>query len=298
MALSGRAIKASDAAVVAQRIKKLSSIEVKLQRNPKMQLSQMQDIGGCRAILPNIEDVDALVAIHRASEGKNASRSGLARDPYDYVLTPKLDGYRGVHLIYKYRSAAPDYQVYNGQRIEIQIRSHLQHSWATAVEVFDTISHEGIKVGRGSEEWRRFFALMSSAMAIREQRPQVPGTPPATEDLYSELRALSSKLHVDSRLRSYATSVASDEHVGAAQVFLLTLDLKAEYVTIRGFGKKELAEANAALFAAEKERADDPNYNSVLVGMDKLKNLRAAYPNYYLDTDEFLRFLDEITNRS
>ena len=35
--------------VVAQRIKRLSSIEAKLRRFPTMKLSQMQDIGGCRA---------------------------------------------------------------------------------------------------------------------------------------------------------------------------------------------------------------------------------------------------------
>jgi (p)ppGpp synthase/HD superfamily hydrolase len=38
-------------ALVAQRIKRLSSIAAKLQRFSTMQLSQMQDIGGCRAIV-------------------------------------------------------------------------------------------------------------------------------------------------------------------------------------------------------------------------------------------------------
>src|ERR1700690_3451494 len=37
--------------LVAQRIKRLSSIEAKLRRFSNMKLSQMQDIGGCRAIV-------------------------------------------------------------------------------------------------------------------------------------------------------------------------------------------------------------------------------------------------------
>lgn len=36
--------------LIAQRIKRLSSIRHKLDRFPNMRLSQMQDLGGCRAI--------------------------------------------------------------------------------------------------------------------------------------------------------------------------------------------------------------------------------------------------------
>src|SRR4051812_44144651 len=38
-------------AITAQRIKRMASIEAKLTRFPTMTLSQMQDIGGCRAIV-------------------------------------------------------------------------------------------------------------------------------------------------------------------------------------------------------------------------------------------------------
>ena len=39
-----------------QRLKRMSSIERKLRLQPNMQLSQMQDIGGCRAIVAAIGD--------------------------------------------------------------------------------------------------------------------------------------------------------------------------------------------------------------------------------------------------
>lgn len=59
-----------DYALVAQRLKRASSIIAKLTRRyddnePTMELSQMQDIGGCRAILSNVK------LAKRLSEEKN-----------------------------------------------------------------------------------------------------------------------------------------------------------------------------------------------------------------------------------
>jgi hypothetical protein len=59
--LKRRAKDADPDALVAQRIKRLSSIAAKLDRFPTMQLSQMQDIGGCRAIVATISDVHKLI---------------------------------------------------------------------------------------------------------------------------------------------------------------------------------------------------------------------------------------------
>jgi (p)ppGpp synthase/HD superfamily hydrolase len=44
-------------ALVAQRIKRLSSILLKLKLLPNMKLSQMQDIGGCRAVVSSEAEV-------------------------------------------------------------------------------------------------------------------------------------------------------------------------------------------------------------------------------------------------
>src|ERR1044072_8496490 len=63
-ALHRRAKKVDGNAVVAQRLKRISSITVKLRRNTHMKLSQMQDIGGCRAVLKNVNQVDELVGVY------------------------------------------------------------------------------------------------------------------------------------------------------------------------------------------------------------------------------------------
>ena len=57
--------------IVAQRVKRLSSIDLKLSRFPTMTLSQMQDIGGCRGVVGTVDDVNALVSAYLKSDLKH-----------------------------------------------------------------------------------------------------------------------------------------------------------------------------------------------------------------------------------
>ena len=63
--LRQRAAKIDSDPTVAQRIKRLPSIRHKLERFPSMKLSQMQDIGGCRAVLSSVAQVDELVTWYK-----------------------------------------------------------------------------------------------------------------------------------------------------------------------------------------------------------------------------------------
>ncbi len=82
--------------LVAQRIKRLSSIKLKLERFEGMNLAQIQDIGGCRAIMRDISEVDALVNIY---EHQSRGIKHKLHASQDYIQKPKASGYRGVHLI-------------------------------------------------------------------------------------------------------------------------------------------------------------------------------------------------------
>ncbi|MGH7232681.1 MAG: RelA/SpoT domain-containing protein [Nitrospiraceae bacterium] len=114
--------------LVAQRIKRLSSIDLKLRLLPKLRLSQMQDIGGCRAIVKNVHAVNELVRSYNSQHKLDHID--------DYIQSPKQSGYRGIHLIY--RLLQQKNVAYNGLKVEIQLRSALQHAWATAVETVGT----------------------------------------------------------------------------------------------------------------------------------------------------------------
>lgn len=155
--LNQRAKRVDPNSITAQRLKRLSSIAVKLLRNPNMKLSQMQDISGCRAVLETVDDVDKLVKIYEEALAKNPSGRPYRTEDYDYIREPKADGYRSVHFVFKYRSNVSRLHVYNELRIEVQIRSRLQHLWATAVETVSTFTDQALKTGMGSPEWKRFL---------------------------------------------------------------------------------------------------------------------------------------------
>lgn len=142
--------------LTAGRLKRMISIRNKLRRAPHT-LYQMQDIGGCRAILANLDQVSAICALYHAS-AKHELRS---KD--DYIAEPKADGYRGIHLVYRFQSSRPgDPSTRSPMLIEVQLRTKLQHSWATAIEAVGAIMKENMKSGEGDTSWLRFFALVSS----------------------------------------------------------------------------------------------------------------------------------------
>ncbi len=128
--------------LVVQRIKRLESIKAKLCRSQTqtMELSQMQDIGGCRAIVRSVQNVEKLVQSYKKARFKHKLRGEK-----DYIAIPKPDGYRGMHLIYQYQSLANQISSYDNLRIEIQLRSKLQHVWATAVEAVGLFTRQALK---------------------------------------------------------------------------------------------------------------------------------------------------------
>jgi ppGpp synthetase/RelA/SpoT-type nucleotidyltranferase len=113
-------------AIVVQRIKRLPALIAKLERR-KFKLSEVQDIGGCRAVVRSVRYVNQLVGLYENSDLKHER---IRKD--DYIQHPKISGYRGIHIVYSYKSDKKN--TWNGLNIEIQFRSTLQHAWATAVE--------------------------------------------------------------------------------------------------------------------------------------------------------------------
>ena len=154
---------------VGQRLKRMLTIQDKLLRYPAMKLSTMQDIAGVRAILTNVSQAEKLAKEYRTS--KNLSHELV--DERDYIAFPRdEDGYRSIHLIYKYKNKRnPDY---DGLRVELQIRSRLQHIWATAVETMGTLLGQALKSRQGDQAWLDFFAIVSAAFSKIEKRKTPP----------------------------------------------------------------------------------------------------------------------------
>lgn len=282
LGLRRHAERVDSTALVAQRIKRLSSIYLKLALSPNMKLSQMQDIGGCRAVVSSVTQVRELIKRYKASDIKHKL---LNED--DYIQCPKASGYRSFHLIYRYFSDKK--ATHNGLRIEVQIRSQLQHAWATAVETVGTFIRQALKSSQGEADWLRFFTLMGTALAIRENTPRVPGTPTDDDELKRELQAFAQKLDVARRLRAYgeALNTVDQLEVADADYYLLELDPVAMRVSVFGYTQGELAKASNDYLAIEK-RSRGTGTDAVLVSVESMASLRRAYPNYFLDTAKFV----------
>ncbi len=298
MNLRNRAKKIDKRAIIAQRLKRLSSIDAKLHKHKSwMKLTQMQDIGGCRAIVENIRRVKRLIKSYQRSTAKNPTRGHVLQKINDYIAEPKEDGYRSYHLVYRYRSVARKHKIYNDLKIEIQLRSRLQHAWATAVETVGTFSGQPLKSGGGEQEWRRFFALMGSAIALREKCPMVPGIPSGKDEIVRELRELKSRLNVEAVLKGWSTSleIVKSKSVPNAVAYLLEIDPVAYKVKYHGFTKEDVDQASQLYLEREKEIAANPvpGAQVVLASVTSLQALRIAFPNYYLDTRVFIEAMND-----
>jgi len=271
-----------DGPLIAQRTKRLRSITGKLLLYPGMDLARMQDIGGCRAVLSSVESVEAVADYYR--KRSRIQHELIRYDPY--IENPKPSGYRGIHLTYKYLNRRADSRPWNGLRIEIQLRSSLQHAWATAVETVGLFTHQALKSSAGAEEMLRFLALMSSHIANIEETPPVPGTPENRAQLAAELRTLADQLDIINRLNYYSVILQAPfiarEH---GRFFVMDLDLGEENLTVTSHTNRMQAEDQYE--ALERVSTDQASRDVVMVSVDSVASLRRAYPNYFLDTTTF-----------
>jgi hypothetical protein len=280
MTLRNRVKRIDANAITAQRLKRLESVVRKLHRQPTLQMSQMQDIGGCRAVLSNMNRVNMLRFMYET----NPLRHRLARTR-DYISDPKDDGYRSVHLIYRFVGKATS-SPWDRLWIEIQLRTSMQHSWATAVETVDAFTSENLKFGAGSDDWKRFFQLVSALHARTEKTAPILNVPASYDALMRETKQLERRLRVIERLEQYAhiTQQITRKKRGVNFDWYVLQILPDEgRVIVRGFPLEAFNKAKEALVLLESKFKETRN-QAVLVATASLNELRRAYPNYFADT--------------
>lgn len=278
--LLGKIKKERAGAITAARLKRMASIRRKLQHTD-LTLYQMQDIGGARAIFPTASGMQAVLARYLDESGQ-----ALVRDN-DYLAAPKADGYRSRHLVLKFRD--PDGNpAWDRQFIEVQFRTALQHSWSTAIEAVGLVRNENLKAGEGSAEWLRLFAIMSSIFAEEEGTEPVPGVPVDPIQRRSELMHLERSLNAVECLRRYNEAINfSQIHVGHKSAPYYLLSYGADWsITVVPFGAQHAG-------SLRYQEAEQSGRNAVLVEVERVADLRQAFPNYFLDVGVFHGRLQE-----
>lgn len=275
--------------IVAQRLKRLPTIADKLRRFDGMQLSRMQDIAGCRLIFPDVSTLRTHRETFLNSRFKHELRND--RDAYDYIKSPKVSGYRGIHDVYRYRSfsGAAELSKWDGLQIEIQYRTQVQHAWATAVEVHDAIRHSRTKFSEGVEMEERYFRLASELLARRREGIRATLTDMSDWDLSVEMVSINSKIRILQNLNG----------IVAGQ-----FDLASFGIRPRSFAVLVQDEASGTLTAIpangnlrdvtekyfEVERAN-VGKNVVLVFSSSAPDTRSAYRNYFRDVGDFTKMV-------
>jgi ppGpp synthetase/RelA/SpoT-type nucleotidyltranferase len=277
------------AGITASRLKRMSSVRKKLRRLPT-KLDQIQDLGGCRAVLRSIADARKLFEFYQTASTHHLHK------PTDYIAHPKVGGYRSYHLMLRFRGSGSDV-VYDGRRIELQIRTRLQHSWATAVEAVGLFLREDLKASEGEPDWLRLFDLMSSELAMAEDCPEAEHLP-GHRDRVAEIIELNRKLNALEVLEALRVAVRHTDWVQSPEppkYYRIQFNLKTSQVEVQphhgaiaGVADQHAAEQSDAL-------SGQSTINTVFVEADRIEDLKAAYPNYFGDVEVFRRNLLEVT---
>lgn len=266
---------------VAQRHKRRSTIFDKLHRIPGMQLARMDDIAGCRLIFENLQSLHSFrVSLHKARfNHRRRNEAGK----YDYISSPKPTGYRGIHDVYEYDVRSEVGRNLKGLYVEIQYRTLVQHSWATAVEVIGFVTENQPKFQKGDKRYERAMALASEILARAFEDATGPHPNLSNRDVLEQFLALDDELHLLATLRGLnSANKAVTEKRNAILIFGPSADL--EILEFR-----DATDALKALFQLEKERTDA---DVVLVRADTSDEVRLAFKNYFSDARDFIQLVE------
>ena len=306
--LRASALRVDKRSLLAKRLKRTPSIINKLIRFNKegMKLDRMNDIGGCRAILPTVSKVEQVTKHLLRLEGFILQK--------DYINHPKNSGYRGIHLVAKIKNNEKDYRP-----IELQLRTKIQHSWATAIEIVDLFTDQSIKTNSGGKDWSDFFKYTSNIFALLERNSYLDISNPQTilnnfqkeylsshknkaEFSFFQAYKLSKKLKIIKKFEAFTKSlqitaeqinkIPEDGYVliRIDEIDNTTFGIKSEF-----FSMNDLDIAVNKYMELEKKSILHENFITALISTDSIGGIKEAYPNYFADSSSFIKYFQIIT---
>ena len=294
-------------AIFAKRLKRAPSIAKKLRRFDGMTLRSMQDIGGCRAVLSSEKKLtQVLRELKKLTQFK--WKNGLAK-VNDYIKHPKADGYRSIHLIGKFTNLDGE-----TRRIEIQLRTYIQHHWATALEIVDLFTGQALKSNEGEEDWKHFFSSVSEQFALMDEIHLYQDLPRNRKffsyrqklrqhrsthfESKNRTQILAKKLKVLKKLDAFSNSlkIIDKKLTDQSQSGYVLLRIEIPKTTLHSFifSSQDAIKAEKMYKDFEKEFSNEEDTVVALVSTTSVGDIKDAYPNYFADSTEFIHHLNFI----
>lgn len=131
--------------------------------------------------------------------------------------------------------------------------------------------------------------MVSSILALKEGTPVCPNTSESADELIKEIKSLDSKHNIVSTLSGLNVAIDFDEKKNENKknnYYILILDYTRKRMRIKSFETKNIEVATEVYNQLEGKLESDKNI--VLVSASSFDSLRAAYPNYFTDIQEFV----------
>lgn len=299
-------------AFLAKRLKRFESIRKKLRyiykkNNNAMQLTGMQDIGGLRVVVSNYSKLKNVQKVLMNEVCFYEDKKLIKFD--DYINNPKDNGYRGIHLVAKFLNQYGD-----SRKIEIQVRTRLQHSWATSLEIIDLFTGQNLKSDDGEKGFLIFFKRVSNQFSLIERNESFSKsnmelitreyleTVLKSEALYMECIEIKNFLEKSNQFSKSIEQNFNDYRVLLNKVEKDVIKQKNGYVllrlnTIKGsvdtefFRKEDYLKATKLYGEYEKLLLANKSWVIALVSTNAFGGVKEAYPNYFADSQLFLQYL-------
>lgn len=284
----------------AQRLKRRNTVLDKLRRRNAAgellitDVSAMHDFAGCRMIFENIAELNEFRNyMHSSLVMKNVNHTlRYSPDKYDYIESPKLTGYRGIHDVYRHLPRGSEREEgkkpWDNLLVEIQYRTRAQHAWATAVEISDLVDGERTKFEMDASKRGRFFSIASEIIARNHEGLSKAFLNLTTRQLQVELQGLENELGILQRLSALKT-FGDEDRLQRHNVLNIRKNECGE-ISLEVLPFTQAADAIAK--ATELESSEE-SLNAVYVRADNPNQLRSAYRNYFNDPIDFVQIIQQ-----
>lgn len=252
----------------------------------------------------------------------------------DYIKNPEESGYRSLHVIVK--QTLNQEKIDRQYRIELQIRTKLQHYWSTAVEAMSEIDNVEYKdptlISEGNtriQSCLQFFKVISKLFAYNESNDDACSE--SKKKLANSVRTNNDFKGIIEDLKAARNSVTINMQKNSTQggegLYLLELSRETQELTIHSYtmdcvekaitnynskensiincedNKIQDAEIdnssvnkNLTVNKSSAQTSDITDLNSVLIYAQNEEQLNDTYPNYLYNIEKFIEKVEELIN--